>query len=51
MAVVASEVSDAEHGRLWSVVNEAMPGMLKYRELTTRRPTIIRLTRSGQPPR
>ena len=51
VAVITSEVGDEEYGRLWSVVTEAMPGMLKYQELTTRRLPIIRLTRSEPPPR
>ena len=43
VAVVASEVAYEDYARLWAVVTEAMPGMLEYQKLTTRRLPIIRL--------
>ena len=43
VAVVASEVAYEDYARLWAVVTEAMPGMLEYQKLATRRLPIIRL--------
>jgi deazaflavin-dependent oxidoreductase (nitroreductase family) len=44
VAVVASEVGADEHARLWAIVTEALPVMLEYQTLTTRRLPIFRLS-------
>jgi deazaflavin-dependent oxidoreductase (nitroreductase family) len=43
--VIAGEVADEEHGRLWAMITEAIPVMLEYQDRTTRRLPIIRLAR------
>jgi deazaflavin-dependent oxidoreductase (nitroreductase family) len=44
VAVVASEVSEEDHARLWAAVTDALPTMLTYQQQTTRRLPIIRLS-------
>jgi deazaflavin-dependent oxidoreductase (nitroreductase family) len=44
--VIAGEVADEEHARLWGMVTEAIPVMAEYQNQTTRRLPIIRLVRA-----
>jgi len=48
--VIAGEVADEEHGRLWAKITETIPVMLEYQDRTTRRLPIIRLTRRRHEP-
>jgi hypothetical protein len=48
--VIAGEVADEEHGRLWGMITEAIPVMLEYQDRTTRRLPIIRLARRRHDP-
>jgi deazaflavin-dependent oxidoreductase (nitroreductase family) len=42
--VIATEVDEVDHARLWVSITTVMPGLLDYQQQTTRRLPIIRLS-------